>query len=528
MILKFGTVELDLDRYELRNAGERSSIEPKAFDLLVYLVQQRPKVISKDEIYEKIWDGRIISEATLTSCVNAARKAIGDSGRKQQLIRTVPRRGYSFIADVISDRSHKVCSDVVTKATTEAPNQSHQEPSPRRASIVVLPFENLSADKDDTALADGVTEDITTSLARMRRLFVIARNTAIACKQETRDVKIIARELGVSYVLEGSIRKHSNRIRVAAQLIDALSGRHIWADSYDADLEDIFVVLDDIAQTIVRQIEPEIMAHERLQFGKRRPENLDAWELLQKGLWSFYQQNEHAHREAIALFRRATEVDPKYPPAQAHLAFSLWTIATLGRACNPVDMLNEARDVAQIALSLDPNEPLTRFTIGRLCLLDGQTELAIEHMQSAIASSPSYAGGHYGLGVCLYHGQAQAEEALAHFDYAARLNPRNPMIWATYEKQSCAHRFLGQFEEAVFSGMRARSFANDSYRPHVFLAAALSANQRIDDAKAELDQAAKAYPALSTETLEQQLCSLHPAILSDLIGWLQKAGLKQK
>ncbi len=533
MLLKFGTVELDLDRFELRNCGKISAIEPKAFDLLVYLLENRPRVISKDEIYEKIWDGRIISEATLTSCVNAARKAIGDNGRRQQLIRTVPRRGYSFIAEVaLIDKDRTGLGSSARSSIGSGRNVSNEFGPPnaidkmKNASIVILPFDSTSPDELGAALADGVTEDITTALTRLRRLFVIARSTAAIYKSEVKEVNAIARELGVSYVLEGSIRKQENKIRVTAKLTEASSGIHVWAERYDRALDDIFDVQDEIAQAIVQRIEPEILARERLKFGVRRPDNLSAWELLQKGQWHFYQQNERSHGEAIDLFRQAVELEPSYPQAQAHLAFALWTMATLRPSHDPKRLLQEARQTAETAMSLDPDEPLSRFVSGRLCLLDGQVDLAVAHMQAAIATAPNYAGGHYGLGLALYLGKADAEQALAHFDYAVRLNPRNPMIWATYEKQCCAHRFLGQFDEAIIAGMRARSFSNDSFRPHLYLSAALAAGGRLADSKSELRKAHQIRSDLSISFLKQQFSSQHSDVLDNFLGWLRKAGLE--
>jgi TolB-like protein/Tfp pilus assembly protein PilF len=533
MVVRFGEIELDLDRYELRRSDKLQAIEPKAFDLLVYLIENRSRVVSKDEIYEKIWDGRLISEATLTSCINAARTAIGDSGRRQQFIRTIPRRGYTFIADVTRIETNRpvskpVASRIPEEAETGSEINTASGPTVHRphASIVVLPFVDLGSSHENNTIADGITEDITTELARFKRLFVIARNSALALRAETNDVRKIAQGLGVTYALEGSVRRSGDQIRVTAQLIEAASGSHVWAERYDASMEQLFEVQDEITQAIVRQIEPEILAHERARFGRRTAENLDAWELVQKGLWTYYQQTHASHEEAITLFRKAVALDPLYSVAHAHLAFSLWTLVVFGRALEPKLALAEARQVVQHALSLDPGEPLSRFTAGGLCFNDGQIDFALEHMKAAIQSSPNYAGGHYGMGRVLYHGKADAENALAHFDFAIRLNPRNPMIWATYEKQCCAHRFLGQFDQAVLSGVRAVNLANEIYRPRVILAAALAAAGRIDDASAELQRTKELQPTLSTQLLKEHFSVVHPAVMKDLLGWLQEAGLE--
>lgn len=532
MFIRFGEVELDVDGCEVKRDAELQAIEPKAFNLLLYLIENRTRVVSKDEIYQVIWDGRIISEATLTSCINVARTAIGDSGKLQKFIRTFPRRGYRFIGDVALDTCDAEPLAIRSARTTafarsvlDGDQVKSGDTQSTHPSIVVVPFDTLGSGPEQELLADGIAADITTELSRLRRLFVVSRNTASAYKGRSCDARVIANELGVQYVLEGSIQQIGNKVRVAAQLIDGLTSSNIWAERYDRDLDNLFALEDEITEAIVAVIEPEILTHERVRLGQRATENMGAWQLLQKGLWHYYHQTHSGHEAATQLFRQAVKISPKFASARAHLAFSLWTAATQGRVNQVDNALIEAKQEAQLALSLDPDEPLARFVAGRLCLIDGQVDLAIQHMQAGIDASPSYAGCHYGLGMAYYHGKAMAEDALAHFDMAARLNPRNPMIWATHEKQGCANRFLGRLEDALMFGWKARSFSNEGYRPHLYLAAALAAAGQGQDAWLEIERAKFWQPEFSISFVRDKFTNLHQDVQDDLVHWLRTAGL---
>ena len=218
MPLAFGDYTLDIDRRELSRVGEPVALAPQVFDLLVYLVRNRDRVVSKDDLIEAVWGGRIVSESALTTRLNAVRNAIGDSGAEQRLIRTVHRKGVRFVGTVREQHE---------------PFQSVPPPIAPRLSIVVLPFTNLSDDREQQYFADGITEDLTTDLSQLRDLFVISRNTAFTYQGKRVDTKQIGHDLGVRYVLEGSVRRSGNQLRVNAQLIDAATDAHLWAERFD-------------------------------------------------------------------------------------------------------------------------------------------------------------------------------------------------------------------------------------------------------------------------------------------------------
>jgi TolB-like protein len=271
----FDGYTLDTGRRELLRGGVVIAVQPQVFDLLVCLVQNRKRVVSKDDLIASVWQGRIVSDSTLTSRINAARVAIGDSGEDQKLIRTIPRKGFRFVASVI-EQLHDI------QPAAAPPEQSSPRPALpllERPAIAVLPFSNMSGDREQEYFSDGISEDIITALSKLRWFFVIARNSSFVYKGKAVHLKQVAEELGVRYVVEGSVRKDGDLVRITAQLIDTTTGSHIWADHYDRDLTDVFAVQDEITEAIVATIEPKIYVAENFR-ARRKPQI--AW---MRGTW---------------------------------------------------------------------------------------------------------------------------------------------------------------------------------------------------------------------------------------------------
>jgi len=310
VLLAFGDHRLDIERRELRHGAQRIELEPKVFDLLAFLVRNRGRVVSKDDLLDAVWDGRIVSESALTTRINAARRALGDDGASQRLIRTFNRKGVRFIGEV-------------TETSDEAPHP-HEAPGPMlppdRPALAVLPFQNMSGDPEQEYFADGMVEEITTAITRFSWLSVIARNSSFAYKGKAIDVRQVARELGVRYVLEGSVRKAGNRVRITVQLIDTATGAHLWADRFDGSLDDIFELQDEIASRVVGVIEPRMRLIETDRASRKPTENLDAYDLYLRALAQMYKVTEEGTAEAIRLARRALELDPAFAPARGRIA----------------------------------------------------------------------------------------------------------------------------------------------------------------------------------------------------------------
>jgi TolB-like protein len=253
MTLCFGNCEIDVERREIRRAEIPVHVEPQVFDLLVYLLRNRDRVVSKDDLIASVWGGRNVSDSTLTSRINAARKAIGDSGEYQNLIRTIARKGLRFVGAVRMEPNGAEPTGG-TGPPQKVPEQSRPAlPLPDRPAIAVLPFTNMSGDPEQEYFSDGITEDIITALSKLRWFFVIARNSSFTYKGKAVHMKQVGEELGVGYVVEGSVRKGGDRVRITAQLNDVATGGHIWAERYDRGLADVFAVQDEITEPSSRQ-----------------------------------------------------------------------------------------------------------------------------------------------------------------------------------------------------------------------------------------------------------------------------------
>ena len=313
----FEDYAFDTDRRELHCGADVVSVAPQVFDLLDYLIRNRERVVSKDDLLKVIWNGRSVSDAALATRLYVARSAIGDSGDEQRLIKTLPRKGFRFVGGV--QEAQGPAGATVTSNLGEEPKPAL--PLPDKPSVAVLPFANLSSDPEQEYFADGMVEDIITALSRFKALFVIARNSSFTYKGRAVDVKQVGRELGVRYVLEGSVRKAANRVRITGQLVDTATGAHLWADRFDGGLGDVFDLQDRVTESVVGAIAPTVEKIE-IERAKHKPtESLDAYALYLRGLAAFYQfGNRQANREALRLFNSAIELDPDFASAYGRAA----------------------------------------------------------------------------------------------------------------------------------------------------------------------------------------------------------------
>jgi TolB-like protein len=391
MQFHFGDFALDIDRRELKRGFELIPIGPQVFDLLVYLVLNRERVVSKDDLIEAVWGGRIVSESTLTSHINAVRKAVGDRGDEQRLIRTVARKDFRFVGEVKEeqDPAFKDADQQVSKPTTVLA-------LPNRPSIAVLPFQNLSGDPEQEYFADGIVEDIIMALSRMRWLFVIARNSSFTYKGRSVDVKQVGRDLGVRYVLEGSVRKSANRVRIAGQLIDASSGAHLWVDRFDGSLEDIFDLQDQVAASVVGAIARRLEQAE-IERAKRKPtESLDAYDYFLRGMASFYRRTNEANSEALRQFSKATEFDPDFASAYGMAAWCyVWRKLNgwmTDRACETA----EAVKLARLAVELGTDDAVALTRGGHaLAFAVGDVDAGVAAIDRALALNQNLATAWY-------------------------------------------------------------------------------------------------------------------------------------
>ncbi|HEX6216419.1 MAG TPA: winged helix-turn-helix domain-containing protein, partial [Vicinamibacterales bacterium] len=270
---------LDPERRELRRAGALVAVEPQVFDLINYLVSNRERVVTKDDLLDAVWNGRVVSESTLTSRINAARRALSDSGDEQRLIRTVARKGLRFVgavgdAETIPSSGPPPANGGAVVPADDVPDETTSLALPDRPAIAVLPFVNMSGEADQDYFSDGISEDIMTALSKLRWFFVIARNSSFLYKGKAVHLKQIAEELGVRYVVDGSVRKGGDRVRITAQLNDVTTGSQLWAERYDRDLADVFAVQDEITESIVAALEPQLYAAENFRAQRKPPDSL--------------------------------------------------------------------------------------------------------------------------------------------------------------------------------------------------------------------------------------------------------------
>ena len=301
----FSDHTLDTNLRELRRGPEVVALEPQVFDLLTYLVQNNDRVVSKDDLIAAIWDGRIVSESTLTSRINAARKAVGDSGRDQKLIRTFTRKGFRFVGAVCSQQSGDQVPDIAGQSAEGINRSSRPVLSPLdRPAIAVFPFTNMSGEPEQEYFSEGISEDIITALSKLRWFHVIARNSSFIYKGKAVHMKQVAEELGVGYVVEGSVRKDGDRVRISAKLNDVATGSQVWAERYDRSLADVFAVQDEITQAVVAAIEPQLIAAENFRAQRKAPDSMDAWELVMRALSHYWRVTRQDNVVAQALLAK--------------------------------------------------------------------------------------------------------------------------------------------------------------------------------------------------------------------------------
>jgi adenylate cyclase len=394
---------------------------------------------------------------------------------------------------------------------------------PEKPSIAVLPFDNLSGDPEQEFFADGMAEDIITSLSRYRSLFVIARNSTFAYKGQSPDLRELSRDLGVRYVMEGSVRKGGPRIRVTAQLIEGATGNHIWAKRYDRELDDIFAVQDEITQAIVAAIGPEINQAERERAQRLAPESLAVWECYQRGLWHLYRFNREDNAEARQLFKRAVAATPDFAPGQSGLTHALYYSFMHGYAEDPAATLAEAYDAGRQAITSDERDADAHFALGRILYLRHDLDDSIAELEEAIAQNPSFAHAHFGLGTALIFA-GEFERAIECCDRAARLSPNDPLLWLAQTLMGTSLLCARRYEDAEQALRQATRHPNAAWTTWLFLASVLGHLGETARAGSALAEVLGSKPDLDAEHLRRILPFRDSAHYDTVIDGLRKAG----
>jgi TolB-like protein len=507
----------------LRRGANPIAVEPQVFDLLVYLLRNRDHVVSKDDLIAAIWAGRIVSESTLTSRINAARKAIGDSGEEQRLIRTMARRGFRFVGEVQAQTARDATH--ATAPADDSPEPSRPPlPLPDRPAIAVLPFTNMTDDPAQDYFSDGISEDIITALSKLRWFFVIARNSSFIYKGKAVLLKQIGDELGVGYVVEGSVRKVGERVRISVQLNDVATGSHIWAERYDRDLADVFAVQDEITEAIVAAIEPQLYAAENFRARRKPPDSMDAWDLLMRALSHYWRVTRQDNVVAQALLEKATALDPNYGQAFGVLATSHTFGAHMGwedmAAATPA-----AERAAATAMLADSEDPWAHLALGCVYLFVRRFDDSLAEFEAALRLNPNFslAQGYHGLALA-YCGRW--EEAVRAAQRALRLSPRDPLAAIYCGIAAYAHYVGRNYQEAMRlarEGIRQRS---DFVGAHRVLTAAAGMAGQVDVAPAALQELRRVQPNISLDWLAKKMPIKEAAECEHYLEGFRRAGLE--
>jgi TolB-like protein len=523
LLYLFEDYGLDTDRRELYRTTSVVPVEPLVFDLLLHVIQNRERVVSKDELVAAIWKGRIVSESAITTCINAARTAIGDSGEAQRLIRTLPRKGIRFVG--IVKQEAKPAATAPSGAALELSHLPLLDPD--KPSIAVLPFQNLSADPEQEYFADGMVEEIITALSRMRWLFVIARNSSFTYKGRAVDVRQISRELGVRYVLEGSVRKAGNRVRITGQLVDAANGANLWADRFEGGLDSVFDLQDQLTACVVGAIAPKLEQAE-IERAKRKPtESLGAYDYFLRGMACVHRWNRQANAEALQLFYRAIELDSDFASAYGMGARCYCQRKGSGWMIDRVQEIAEAARLAARATELGKDDAIALGTAGfAVGYVVGDLDAGVALVDRALLLDPNSAmAWYYGGWLRIWLGEHEA--AIEHLARAMRLSPQDPHMFNMRAGVASAHYFAGRYAVASWW---AEAAARE--QPNHVIAACISAassavEERITDALKEMIRLRQLEPSLRLSNLKDLVPLQRSEDFARLAEGLREAGLPE-
>ena len=520
MLYLFEDFSLDAGRRELRHGAELVAVEPKIFDLIEFLIRNRDRVVARDDLIKAVWSGRIVSESTLSTSINAVRTALADSGEGQRLIRTLQRKGIRFVGNV-----------------REVPHSTHGalpkslQPSafalPDKPSIAVLPFSNITGDTEHEYFADGMAEEIITALSHCKSLFVISRNSSFTYKGKSIDVREVGRDLGVRYVLEGSVRRAGKRLRITGKLVDATSGAHIWADRFDGEMSDVFDLQDRIAENVVAAIEPNLQLAEIERLRRKPAENFDAYDLLLRAQQFEYEFTPESLSAALRCLEKALAIDPNYATAMALTAYCYAERRVQGWMQDASAELQEGVRLAYRAIEFGKDDTnvlwMAAYAIRQLAM---DARRAQELADRALSLNPNSA---VALTVAGWSELALANstKALEMFQRAERLSPRDPRGWFIAAGLSLAFFLEGQFDRAVSAANRALLGNPRSAVTLRIFAATLAASGKTQEAAAVVNDLRHIDPNLTISRWRARTTFYDKAVQEKIVDGLRIAGLPE-
>ena len=440
MIYQFDQLTLDTDQYRLQLAGAPVPVEPLVFDLLVYLVENRHRVVTRDELLENLWTGKVVTDSALAARLKDARKAVGDSGTRQSIIKTVHGRGYQFVAEVLEAEEKPPLAQTDPEAAIETGSASG------KPSIAVLPFRNLSSDTGQDYFCDGIVEDLISNLCRFRELFVIHSHSTFVHREDDIDIRFIARELGADYVAKGSIRRAGNQVKISAQLIEAAMGKTIWSERIVRNYEDLFSLEEEVASKIASSLVNLIEEESDARATRKHPQNMTAFDCVMRARHDSASFDETRNRSARKLLKQAIELDPGYASAYAYLAKSYCYEAYTQWCRSRQETIEKAVRFARRAVELDDFDSDAHEIIGLAYLYQKKFALSEIHLDRAVQCNPNAYSG-FCTKSWLFALTGRNAEVSSCGTTALQLNPLAP--------DSCllaftmSHYTEGRFEEAL-------------------------------------------------------------------------------
>jgi adenylate cyclase len=531
-MFQFEGYTLDVVRSSLRTAVRDVQLRPKAFEVLRYLVENADRLVTKEELIQTIWPNVTVTDEVLTHCVSEARQAIGDG--HQAIIKTVPRRGYRFAAAVsriIPNAEHPPPAPAEVKGAPSGSDAGRiRLPLSDRPSVAVLPFANLSGDPQQDYFSDGITEDITTELSRFSELLVIARNSAFQYKGKAVDIRQAAQELGARYVLEGSVRRSGDHIRIGAQLIDAVTGAHRWAERYDRQLRDVFAVQDEVARAIVSILAAHVNRAETERALLKPPAVWEAYEYYLRGAEAFWFSYHRGRTkpslyDARRLLEQSLAIDPDYARAAAALSDT-----HVGAYVEPYDgdylspsALDRALELAETAVRLDARLPQARAVLGIILNVKRRHDAAMAEFEQAFALNPNFIDHRYAYVLISAGAPATAIESL---EANIRLDPfASPLFSSGY--MGLANYMLKRYPEAVRWLRECALRLPNMQLPRTWLASAYAQLGQIEEARAEAAEVLRINPSFTIESYKRLLVYRDPKDLEHRLDGMRKAGLPE-
>lgn len=494
MLLTFSDCEIDTHLFVLRRQGVVCQVEPLVFNLLIYLLQYRDRIVTRQELLDTIWARKVISESTLSSCIKAARHAIGDDGETQACIATLQRRGYRFVA-LVSEHAPRADGAIGLADRQASPSAPDRDAGtrPRRASIAIMPFIDLTPGaKTPGSMAGALAHDLITRLAQLRSLFVIAQGTVFVLGERNVGSKEAGRLLNVDYLVSGTLQRNARELVVSVELAETISSHVVWAGTLRSRKHDVLQIMDEIGDLIVSHVDSEVETSERHHAILKPPESLDAWEAHHRGLWHMYRFNRDDNTHAQHFFDMAVRLDPTFSRAWAGLSFTHFQNAFQGWM--PRELASErAFETASQSLLADGRSPAAHWAMGRALWLSNRHDQAVQELGQAVELSPSFALGHYSL--AFIHSQAgDAHAAIEASDHSRLLSPYDPLLFGMLGARAMALVRLGRFKEASEYAVKAATLPNAHVHIHGIAAYSLALADSLPEARAQVSTIRKVHP----------------------------------